>query len=329
LGYDLWGDNIANEGATLIPFQLLYQLMEYIQSEICKGSSSVLSYSEESIRILSQVPLLDARGNEEPINYGSESDMGVRVKYKQLGALKSYNIRFSWKFVKELNLAASKCLQFINMDLKLDKDRADTSPSYSDSLGYNIKYYRSLVMGVIKLELCQKIMQKTSVGRENDEVPKVELERLKARELRTKEGLVTAKEKEDHLFTKAHSQFIKIPPAFLRPFKPKGADPYLSFTVNFKGENVMGEAGPYRQFFTDIARELAPTYNLGLFIPSPNNRHQSGEHKSRWVVNPRANSTYHFSLFEFVGVLMGCCFRTGGHLAIDLPTMFWKAITRE
>ena len=91
--------------------------------------------------------------------------MGVRVKYKQLGALKSYNIRFSWKFVKELNLAASKCLQFINMDLKLDKERADSTPNYSDCLGYNIKYYRSLRMGVIKLELCQKIMQKTSVSR--------------------------------------------------------------------------------------------------------------------------------------------------------------------
>jgi hypothetical protein len=33
--------------------------MDYIQTEICKGSSSVLSYSEESIRILSAIPLLD------------------------------------------------------------------------------------------------------------------------------------------------------------------------------------------------------------------------------------------------------------------------------
>jgi other hect domain ubiquitin protein ligase E3 len=122
---------------------------------------------------------------------------------------------------------------------------------------------------------------------------------------------------------------LKISPAFLRPFKPKGTDPYLSFTVTFKGENVMGEAGPYRQFFTDISRELEPAYNLGLFIPSPNNRHQSGDHKSKWVINPKANSTYHFSLFEYVGILMGCCFRTGGHLALDLPTMFWKSITHE
>lgn len=119
--------------------------------------------------------------------------MGVRVKYKALGALKSYNIRYSWKFVKELNLAASKCLQFVNMDLKFDKDRNDTCPVYNDCLGYNIKYFRNLIMGVIKLELFQKIMQKTSVARENDEVPRVELERLKSREERTKEGLVTNK----------------------------------------------------------------------------------------------------------------------------------------
>ena len=46
LGYDLWGDNITNENATLIPFSHLYLLMDYVQTEICKGSSSVLSYSE-------------------------------------------------------------------------------------------------------------------------------------------------------------------------------------------------------------------------------------------------------------------------------------------
>lgn len=32
--------------------------MQYIQDEICKGSSSVLSYNESSIRMISQIPLL-------------------------------------------------------------------------------------------------------------------------------------------------------------------------------------------------------------------------------------------------------------------------------
>jgi len=48
-------------------------------------------------------------------------------------------------------------------------------------------------MGVIKLELFQKIMQKTSVLRENDEIPKIYLERLKTRDERARDGLVTVK----------------------------------------------------------------------------------------------------------------------------------------
>lgn len=42
------------------------------------------------------------------------------------------------------------------------------------------------------------------------------------------------------MITKAYEQIKQISPALLRPFKPKGAEPYLSFEVVFKGENVMG-----------------------------------------------------------------------------------------
>ena len=75
--------------------------------------------------------------------------MGVRTKYKALAALKSYNIRYSWKFVKELNLAASKCFQLINMEV--NNSREIKEPFYSDCLAIKIQYYRSLIMGVIKL----------------------------------------------------------------------------------------------------------------------------------------------------------------------------------
>jgi hypothetical protein len=26
---------------------------------------------------------------------------------------------------------------------------------------------------------------------------------------------------------------------------------------------------------------------------------------------------------------MGCCIRTGAHIALDLPRIFWKSITQE
>lgn len=147
---------------------------------------------------MSQIPILDhkeVKADDQPINYTSENDMGVRAKYKPLALQASYNIRFTWKIVKGLNLAASKCLQFVNMDLKYDKERSDKYPLHTDCLGYKVKYFRNLIMGVIKLELTQKIIQKTSNLRESEEIPKIYLERLKIREERIHMKLVSAKEK--------------------------------------------------------------------------------------------------------------------------------------
>jgi hypothetical protein len=42
----------------------------------------------------------------------------------------------------------------------------------------------------------------------------------------------------------------------LRPPVPAGAEPHLCFKINFRGEDVEGYDGPYRQFFSDITREL-------------------------------------------------------------------------
>ncbi len=53
------------------------------------------------------------------------------------------------------------------MDLKYDKEKSSKLPLYYDCLGEKIKFFRNLIMGVIKLELTQKIIQKTSVLREN------------------------------------------------------------------------------------------------------------------------------------------------------------------
>ena len=116
-GYDLWGDHIYDENPSLLSFELLFQLMNYIQNDLCKGSSSVLSYSEESIRLLSQIPILSQENEEVPINFLVENSPHVKVKYKNLAMQKSYNIRYSWKIIKELNISASKSLQFMNMDL--------------------------------------------------------------------------------------------------------------------------------------------------------------------------------------------------------------------
>lgn len=99
-------------------------------------------------------------------------------------------------------------------------------------------------------------MVKSSVSIDN--TPKIALERLKIREDKNKDRmtrLVSGKDKEDMFFLKAHEQLESTSSILFRPFRPKGAgEPYLSFSVIFRGEAVQGEAGPYRQFFTDISR---------------------------------------------------------------------------
>lgn len=89
---------------------------------------------------------------------------------------------------------------------------------------------------------------------EPQEIPKINLERLKIKDEGGRSSkLISSKDRDDFLFTKAFEQLEKVSSIHMRPFKPKGTDPYLSFAVNFKGELVQGEAGPYRQFFTDIS----------------------------------------------------------------------------
>ena len=54
------------------------------------------------------------------------------------------------------------------------------------------------------------------------------------------------KNKDDFIFTQSYEQLKDIPHYQLRPIQPLGADPMICFEVIFKGENVQGQAGPYR-----------------------------------------------------------------------------------
>lgn len=70
----------------------------------------------------------------------------------------------------------------------------------------------------------------------------------------------------DTLFYTAFKQLTKVHPGVLRRKKPGAGEPHFCIKVVFKGENVEGEGGPYRQFFTEVAQELQGS----LFLPCPN-----------------------------------------------------------
>jgi hypothetical protein len=87
------------------------------------------------------------------------------------------------------------------------------------------------------------------------------------------------------------NQLRSVPSSFLRSPKPKGASPHIAFLVKFQGEQVLGQAGPYRALFSSIARELEYTiqfkdYELALFIPTPNNIQKVGDGRHLMHLNP-------------------------------------------
>lgn len=98
--------------------------------------------------MINQIPLL-RDDQEEPLNFNTENNIGVKTKYKRLAEQKSYNIRYSWKVIKELNLSASKCLPFINMQL-ISNEEGKAICSIN-TIGSNLKCLRQLIMGALKL----------------------------------------------------------------------------------------------------------------------------------------------------------------------------------
>jgi len=163
-------------------------------------------------------------------------------------------------------------------------------------------------------------LEKTSV---QGNQPTVNIDRLK---------LAAKKEKEtktdsiiNHtMFGIAFQQLKNVDATFLRQKKPGGAEPHFSIRINFRGENVQGEGGPYRQFFTDVSTELQGV--LPLFVSCPNAQQNLGENRDKWIINPSSDSPTQLNMYEFLGRLMGLSIRTGGLLNLDLPSFFWKPL---
>jgi len=68
---------------------------------------------------------------------------------------------------------------------------------------------------------------------------------------------------------------------------------------------------------------------LPLFLPSPNQRHNVGEQRECYVLNPGASSPLHHSMFTFLGRLIGGCIRGGEPLPLQLPSLVWKHLVGD
>jgi other hect domain ubiquitin protein ligase E3 len=189
---------------------------------------------------------------------------------------------------------------------------------------------REYIYGTVKNKMIEQILEATTMNR--DETPKIIIERLtREKEIIDQKTLISRKSNDKGgIFMQGYSQLKNIPTTNLRPIKPKGAEPFISFEVVLKNEHVQGLAGPYRQFFTDISSELQfkdkKKSKLELLVETPNRIAQVGDHKDKFCLKASANSAFHLQLFEYLGKLMGMAYRTGTFVLLDLPSIFWKKL---
>ena len=218
---------------------------------------------------------------------------------------------------------------------------------------------RGLIFSPIKNDLLNFIIDNTEYSEEEIQIPELKFERLnvasnlekKKNELmklvsnnlfledlgeannrgnpieeNMRELLKNSLSPDESLFLQAFSQYKNIDISSFRSKKFPG-DPKVAFKVLFNNEFVQGIGGPYRQLFSDISREL--NNDLLLLTKTKNNLDQKGEFKDKFTVNNGYDGVNALEQFEFLGVLMGICVRTGVHLSLDLCSVVWKMMVDE
>ena len=136
------------------------------------------------------------------------------------------------------------------------------------------------------------------------------------------------------MFIKAYEQLRDIELAILRKKRPQGSEPHLAFEVEFLGEDVVGQSGPYKQFFSSISNEIQPsknetkldTHQLGLTVPCANQRDKEQFGGDKFVLISSELTQKKLQYFEFLGIIMGVCIRTGINMVLDFPSIFWKQL---
>ncbi|GMF37079.1 unnamed protein product [Phytophthora fragariaefolia] len=254
-------------------------------------------------------------------------------EYSLLESLETRDLRLRFSVLQSLNKLLVGALPLVNLRLWSD-------PS---SLRSRIVSIRQLIFPGVKIRFFAQTQDNATLANSvfvdtNAKRPMVTIDRRKIAGKRgaisssptdAMTALPTLRDPKRSLFASTMKQLKDVSASMLRAKRPTGAsDPFVSFIVIFAGENVVGEGGPYRQLFNDISNELLSSGN-SLFIPTQNNVMKAGEFRERFMPKPSSTSKELLQMFEFVGILMGCCLRTGVRLNLRLAPLVWKMLVKQ
>ncbi|NXJ03696.1 HECD3 ligase, partial [Odontophorus gujanensis] len=100
---------------------------------------------------------------------------------------------------------------------------------------------------------------------------------------------------------------------------------------DFTTEGVIDNGGGFRDCLTDISEELCPSSGdvpmpLPFFVRTSNQGNSSSDTRDMYVPSPSCKD---FPKYEWIGQLMGAALRSKEILALALPSLVWKQLSRE
>jgi hypothetical protein len=257
------------------------------------------------------------------LSHFTNSFMPSLREYPSIADLEIRQLRLRYGLLKQLNQLIAKCLPLINLR------------TWNDPFSMRIRLIslRNVIFPSVKVRFFAQVYDHTSTGDPSQGTSKrasIIIDRRRILSQRQQEyGRISLYDQNTSLFAATRAQLEKIKSFRFRTKRPTGAsDPHIAFLVHFQAEDVVGEGGPYRQLFNDIAKELMSSGN-DFFIPTPNNVTKSGEYRECLMPKPSNISKQQLQLYEFVGVLMGCCLRTGVHLNLRFAPFIWKMLVQQ
>ncbi len=320
-GVDFWFEQVVLDSQSRkeeLNLKLMEKLRELVDLKICKEKNLSLVLPPTTLRFV-------------PENFESFNHTTIQILesyYKEIREVPLSYLRFYWAIIKYFNNCLVAALPFIKPPdtYQNDSEYLDnnlTKISFPKTISAFLSFARGLTISHSKLNLIKEVIAATEFCEEEVQIPTFKFERLN----NTGNNVQSM-----YIFLKAYDQAKDVDPAFFRCKKVPG-DPHIAFKIEFKGELVQGIGGPYRQFFSDISAELQKSSQdpncLRLLIPTANALEGKGEFKDRWTINCSYNSNTAKSHYEFLGLLMGVCIRTGVHLTLDLCSLVWKKIVKS
>jgi len=305
--------------------------------EVYKFNANLVKYAQDLSEFhgYSSLITFPARLIEHVLDESKIKEYPYRqILYNYRDKISIEDLRLRFAFIQQFNVYLVKnVLPFI------DFRRFKSPSSVSNVLCHDAQ---SVVFSRIKFDFLQSVLDQTSKPVEVTERPKLLMDRMKMSRIQLANGELDFVTQSN--FGHGLSQLPHVDKFMMRPTRPLGAEPFVSFELQLMGQFVEGAAGPYRQYFNDVGKELQSPQSL-LLCRTPNA--MEAEHKvntdllntNKFVLRPsipnsykhkeRISETEHLKMFEFLGLLFGCCVRTGVRMPLDIASFVWKAIVHE